>query len=187
MPMLDHDLVLGLDVGTTNLKCLALDDTGTIIAQESEPTPRSHPRSDWTDFEPGPLWEAACRTIRTVVSQLEHREAVKGIAVSSLAESVVPIDSQGQFLAPAARPPSGGLGYLDCASTILGEPCEQTIFRREPSSDPRSKNLLRFRHPPPVTSRSFRHRLGRFRKSARHSNGMLNNSFTLVLIQMQRH
>jgi hypothetical protein len=140
-----------------------------------------------TDFEPGPLWEAACRTIRTAVSQLEHREAVKGIAVSSLAESVVPIDSQGQFLAPAARPPSGGLGYLDCASTILGEPCEQTIFRREPSSDPRSKNLLRFRHAPPVTSRSFRHRLGRFRKSARHSNGMLNNSFTLVLIQMQRH
>jgi xylulokinase len=101
MPMLDHDLVLGLDVGTTNLKCLALDDTGTIIAQESEPTPRSHPRSDWTDFEPGPLWEAACRIIRAVVSQLEHREAVKGIAVSSLAESVVPIDSQGQFLAPA--------------------------------------------------------------------------------------
>jgi xylulokinase len=101
MPRLDHDLVLGLDVGTTNLKCLALDDTGAIIAQESEPTPRSHPRPDWTDFEPDPLWEAACRTIRAVVSRLEHREAVKGIAVSSLAESVVPIDSQGQFLAPA--------------------------------------------------------------------------------------
>jgi xylulokinase len=96
-----HDLVLGLDVGTTNLKCLALDDTGTIIAQGSEPTPQSHPRPDWTDFEPGPLWEAACRAIRAVVSQLEHREAIKGIAVSSLAESVLPIDSQGQPLAPA--------------------------------------------------------------------------------------
>ena len=101
MPMPHHDLVLGIDVGTTNLKCLALDDAGTIVAQGSEPTPRSHPRPGWTDFEPGPLWEAACRVIRAVVSQLERPEAVKGIAVSSLAESVVPIDSQGQPLAPA--------------------------------------------------------------------------------------
>src|ERR1700732_3787777 len=50
---------------------------------------------------PPPLGEATGRAIRAVVSQLEHREAVKGIAVSSLAESVVPIDSQGQPLAPA--------------------------------------------------------------------------------------
>ena len=96
-----HDLVLGLDVGTTNLKCLALDEGGNVVAQASEPTPRSHPQPGWTDFEPGPLWEAACQTIRAVVSQLEHREAVKGIAVSSLAESVIPIDSEGQPLAPA--------------------------------------------------------------------------------------
>src|ERR1700680_5141966 len=100
MPMPHHDLVLGIDVGTTNLKCLALDDAGTIIAQGSEPTPRSHPRPGWTDFEPGPLWVTACRAIWDVVWHLERPEAVKGIAVSSLAESVVPIDSQGQPLAP---------------------------------------------------------------------------------------
>src|SRR5438105_10359749 len=99
--MPQHDLVLGLDVGTTNVKCLALDSDGKIIAQGSEPTPRCHPRSGWTDFEPGPIWDTACRAIRAVVSQLEHPRAIKGIAVSSLAESVVPIDSQGHPLAPA--------------------------------------------------------------------------------------
>jgi xylulokinase len=99
--MPQQDLVLGLDVGTTNIKCLALDSNGRIVAQGSEPTPRSHPQSGWTDFEPGPIWDAACQAIRAVISQLEQREAVKGIAVSSLAESVVPIDSQGQPLAPA--------------------------------------------------------------------------------------
>ena len=99
--MPEQDLVLGLDVGTTNIKCLALDSDGRIVAQGSEPTPRSHPRPGWTDFEPGPVWDAACQAIRAVVSQLERRDAIKGIAVSSLAESVVPIDSQGQPLAPA--------------------------------------------------------------------------------------
>src|SRR6202035_5277323 len=99
--MPQHDLVLGLDVGTTNLKCLALDDTGTIVAQASEPTPQSHPRPDWTDFEPEPIWEATCRAIRAVVSQIENPSAIRGIAVSSFGESVVPIDSGGQALAQA--------------------------------------------------------------------------------------
>ncbi|HEY0793233.1 MAG TPA: FGGY family carbohydrate kinase [Chthoniobacterales bacterium] len=96
-----HDLALGLDVGTTNLKCLALNSAGTIVAQGTEPTPQAHPRPGWTDFAPGPLWQAAVRAIRSVVSQLECPEAVRGVAVSSLAESVVPIDAQGEPLAPA--------------------------------------------------------------------------------------
>jgi xylulokinase len=88
-------------VGTTNIKCLALDEAGTIVAQGSEPTPQSHPRPGWTDFEAGPLWEAACRAIRAVVAQVAHPDAIKGIAVTSVAESLVPIDAQGQPLAPA--------------------------------------------------------------------------------------
>ena len=99
--MPQNDLVLGLDVGTTNLKCLALDSAGTIVAQGSEPTPRSHPHPDWTDFEPEPIWEAACRAIRSVVSQIENPSAIKGIAASSLAESLFPIASGGQPLGPA--------------------------------------------------------------------------------------
>jgi len=68
--MPQNDLVLGLDVGTTNLKCLALDGDGNIVAQGSEPTPQSHPRPDWTDFEPEQVWRAACGAIRSVVSQI---------------------------------------------------------------------------------------------------------------------
>ena len=98
-----QDVVLGLDVGTTNIKCLALEASGDVIAQASEPTPQSHPKSGWTDFEPGPLWETACRAIRTVISQLQNREAVKGIAVSSLAESIIPVDSQGRAVGVGDR------------------------------------------------------------------------------------
>jgi xylulokinase len=96
-----HDVLLGLDVGTTNVKCLALEENGTVIAQASEPTPQSHPKPGWTDFDPAPLWETACRAIRAVISQLRDREAVKGIAVSSLAESIIPVDSQGEPMASA--------------------------------------------------------------------------------------
>jgi sugar (pentulose or hexulose) kinase len=90
--MLPPELVLGLDVGTTNIKCLALDAAGTVVAQASEATPMSHPLPDWTDFDPDRIWEVSCQAIRAVLSQLPYREAVKGIAISSLAESVVPVD-----------------------------------------------------------------------------------------------
>ena len=96
-----RDVVLGLDVGTTNVKCLAIDESGTVAAQAIERTPISYPKPGWTDFEPNEIWKSACRTIRVVVSQLESRDAVRGIAVASLAESVVPVNADGEPLAPA--------------------------------------------------------------------------------------
>lgn len=96
-----HDLVLGLDVGTTNIKCLAIDDSGAIVAHAALRTPHSHPRSGWTDFEPEEIWNVVCGTIRGVVSQLESRDFVRGIAVASVGESLVPVDSDGKALAPA--------------------------------------------------------------------------------------
>jgi sugar (pentulose or hexulose) kinase len=89
--MPQHDLVLGLDVGTTNLKCLALDDTGTIVAQTSEPTPQSHPRPDWTDFEPEPIWEAICREISALPSPLETSSPSRSITPPRLAETLMPM------------------------------------------------------------------------------------------------
>lgn len=99
--MLHPELILGLDVGTTNLKCLAVDAAGSIVAQASEPTPHSYPRAGWTDFEPVPIWEAVCRIIRAVVAKVPHRDAIKGIAATSLAESLVPVGEGGQPLGPA--------------------------------------------------------------------------------------
>jgi xylulokinase len=96
-----HDLLLGLDVGTTNIKCLAIDESASIVALAHERTPLSHPRPGWTDFEPGQIWRSACRTIRAVISKLGCPEVVRGIAVASVAESLVPIDSTGNAVAPA--------------------------------------------------------------------------------------
>ena len=99
--MSSPELILGFDVGTTNLKCLAVDTAGTIVAQASEPTPHAHPRAGWTDFEPVPMWEAICRIIRAVVAKVPHRDAIKGITATSVAESLVPIGAGGQPLGPA--------------------------------------------------------------------------------------
>src|SRR5260370_17153384 len=94
------DLLLGLDVGTTNIKCLAMDGSANIVAQADERTILSHPQPGWTDFDPEEIWAAACRTVRAVISQLNSPEAVKGIAVASVAESLIPIHSDGNPATP---------------------------------------------------------------------------------------
>ena len=99
MPHLE--LLLGLDVGTTNIKCLALDSAGKILIQADERTPLAQPKPGWTDFEPEPIWQAVCRTIRTVVAKIESPARIKGIAVAGVAESLFPIDKGGCSLGPA--------------------------------------------------------------------------------------
>ncbi len=99
--MASQNLLLGLDVGTTNIKCLAINETGAVVAAAVFPTPVSHPRPDWTDFEPGPIWQVVCQAIRLVVSKLESAEWVRGIAVGSVAESLVPVGLDGEPLASA--------------------------------------------------------------------------------------
>jgi len=96
--MAHHDLLLGLDVGTTNIKCLVLDSTGKIIVQADERTPLSYPRPGWTDFDPELIWPAVCRTIRAAVAKIELPDRIKGIAVSGVAESLFPIDKAGRSL-----------------------------------------------------------------------------------------
>jgi xylulokinase len=99
--MTSQNLILGLDIGTTNIKCLAIDDAGTIVAQSSERTPIAHPRPGWTDFEPDAIWNVGCSTIKAVISELQSHQNVRGIAVASVAESIIPIDAQGEALASA--------------------------------------------------------------------------------------
>ena len=123
LPMSPRNLVFGLDVGTTNIKCLAVDESGAIVAEAALPTPVSDPRPGWTDFEPGPIWQAACRAIQLVVSKLASRDSVKGIAVGSVAESLVPVGSDGQPLASA-------IAWFDTRTTTQYDSlCERIGYR----------------------------------------------------------
>ncbi|MBV9491565.1 MAG: hypothetical protein JO069_17885 [Verrucomicrobia bacterium] len=95
-------VLLGLDVGTTNVKCLAIDAAGHLLATASSPTPITHPRVGWTDFPPEEIWDAAAGVIQRVLRTLgpPQREAA-GIAVTGVAESLVPLDKNGRAAAPA--------------------------------------------------------------------------------------
>lgn len=95
-------LLLGLDIGTTSMKCVLYDaDSGQVVRAASRPTPVDHPRPGWSEHDPLALWHAAAGCIREAAQAAgPNLNAVAGLAVSSMAEAGALVDAQGRPLSP---------------------------------------------------------------------------------------
>ena len=51
-------MLLGLDVGTTGVKAIAISHDGRVVASASEEYPLSTPREGWAEQDPGDWWRA---------------------------------------------------------------------------------------------------------------------------------
>jgi len=86
--------LIGLDVGTTALKGVAVSDDGRVEARAEEPYPFASPRPGWTEQDPE-LWWDACRK---VLLRLGHADA---IGLSGQMHGLVLLDAADAVLRPA--------------------------------------------------------------------------------------
>lgn len=96
--MTNSPLLVGIDVGTTNIKVVAFNPAGEAVAQASQPTPTHYTQSGWAFYEPDELWSRVVASLRAVTSQLEKPEQIVGIACSSIGETGILIDTEGKPL-----------------------------------------------------------------------------------------
>jgi xylulokinase len=90
-------LLLGLDIGTTSIKAVVYNPAlGKVTCTANRPTPVHHPRDGWSEHDPQELWQAVLAVIREAASG----KPVAGLAISSMAETGVLIDRDGQPTAP---------------------------------------------------------------------------------------
>ncbi len=115
-------LLAGIDVGTTNIKALVFDTAGQVKAAASVPTPTHYPRPGWAYHEPEELWTYTLTVLRDAASQLRDTEQVSSIAVSSMAESGVPLDAGG-------RPTAEIIAWFDGRTSPQAAWLEQAIGR----------------------------------------------------------
>lgn len=98
------DVFLGLDLGTTNCKALAIDASGKTIAIVSLPTPASLPSGEGNAVAPGynaeELWQTSVRLIRLLLEKLPPEQNVAGVTVASMGEAGVLLDQAGSPMAP---------------------------------------------------------------------------------------
>jgi xylulokinase len=87
---------IGLDVGTTAVKALALDEAGAVLARAEAPLELSTPRPGWAEQDPEDWWRAAQRAL----AELDVAEPA-GIGLSGQMHGLVALDSGDRPIRPA--------------------------------------------------------------------------------------
>jgi xylulokinase len=94
----DHTPLVGLDVGTTGVKGLALDPDGTVLATAHAGYALSTPHPGWAEQDPDEWWRAT----RAVLDELRATTgAPAGIGLSGQMHGLVALDAADRVLRPA--------------------------------------------------------------------------------------
>jgi xylulokinase len=93
---------LGIDVGTSGTKTLAMRADGKILATATVEYPLSSPQPGWSEQNPEHWWQAAIKSVKAVLKQGKIKPAdVAGIGLSGQMHGSVFLDSRGQVIRPA--------------------------------------------------------------------------------------
>lgn len=95
-------VTLGVDIGTSGTKTLAIDERGRVVASASVEYPCAHPRPGWSEQEPELWWKATIDTVRSVLGAGTFKPAdVKGIGLSGQMHGSVFLDASAKVIRPA--------------------------------------------------------------------------------------
>jgi len=86
--------LVGLDVGTTGVKALAIDEEGRVLAKAEEPYPLSTPQPGWSEQDPEDWWRASQRALAALPD-------ADSIGFSGQMHGLVVMDEQERVLRPA--------------------------------------------------------------------------------------
>ena len=91
---------LGIDVGTTGVKALVVDESGSVAGEAESPLDVSVPMPGWAEQSPSDWWQGTVKAVRAACAQAGVRE-VKSIGLSGQMHSSVLLDKADRVLRPA--------------------------------------------------------------------------------------
>jgi len=93
---------LGLDIGTSAVKALLMNQNGEIIAENSEGYPLSTPQAGWAEQNPEDWWQASQKVIRDLILENEIKaKKIKALSFSGQMHSSVFLDENMEVIRPA--------------------------------------------------------------------------------------
>ncbi len=92
-------MFLGIDIGTSSVKAVLVDDRGAIAAQTSHPLDVSRPQPGFSEQDPESWWQA---TVNAVTGLPEvPRAAVQAVGLSCQMHGATRLDGEDRPLRPA--------------------------------------------------------------------------------------
>jgi xylulokinase len=94
------ELALGLDLGTTGVRVVAVDTAGKLVAEVTRDYPLLTPRPGWTEQDPAAWKNATLEALRELNKSLGGSEIVV-LGLSGQMHGMVPLDASGDVVRPA--------------------------------------------------------------------------------------
>ena len=85
-------LFLGIDLGTSSVKVLLINEHGQVLGQGSEEYPINTPHPGWAEQDPQTWWEASVKAVRQAIVGVEGRDPVAAIGLSGQMHGTVLLD-----------------------------------------------------------------------------------------------
>ena len=92
--------LLGIDIGTSGTKVIAIDEGGKLVASASVEYDYSSPKPLWAEQNPALWWDAVCDCCRRITAQIGNDD-ILGIGLSGQMHGLVMLDENGVVLRPA--------------------------------------------------------------------------------------
>jgi xylulokinase len=89
-------VAVGLDVGTSGVKAIAVSETGEVVASAEEEYPLSTPRPGWAEQDPEDWWRATERALERLAV-----DSPAGIGLSGQMHGLVALDDADRVIRPA--------------------------------------------------------------------------------------
>ncbi|MGZ3298152.1 MAG: xylulokinase [Asticcacaulis sp.] len=122
-------MFLGIDVGTSGVKAVIIDEAGTVVTESRAGLTVSHPHPLWSEQDPSDWWAAT----NTAVSQLDHtaRSRVRAVGLSGQMHGAVLLNKARKVIRPAILW-NDGRSEAEC----------HELLRREPRAHELTGNLI---------------------------------------------
>ena len=114
-------LFIGIDLGTSAVKLLLVDEQGAILNEVSREYPLSFPHPGWSEQEPADWWQAVSEGLKALLQGFDA-SAVAGIGCGGQMHGLVALDAQDKVIRPAILWNDGRTGEeTEWLNTVIGK------------------------------------------------------------------
>lgn len=106
-------MYIGIDLGTSGVKAILLDENQRLIATASHALPISRPQPLWSEQNPQDWWNATNQAMQDLAKQYDLR-AVKAIGLTGQMHGATMLDKSDNVLSPAILW-NDGRSFAECA------------------------------------------------------------------------
>ncbi|MEG0251278.1 MAG: xylulokinase [Christensenellaceae bacterium] len=89
--------LMGIDVGTSGVKCLVIDKAGTVIKSVTKTYPLNTPKPAWSEQDPADWWKGTKEALKELLADVDASK-IEAIGLSGQMHGLVALDKDNQVI-----------------------------------------------------------------------------------------